>query len=411
MSSAHDIGFETVECESDAAGGGEAAEITQNPSAQSHRNTGQNFWQYFRNASNKISKPSNAQATAPANKKPRMQRDVHYCLVCNKTISRGNQASKARHAESNHKNDRSYDCAKVIVPIDHQDAVVAMKKNDLCVKDNKTHESEVEVEEMHMEEPLEEVSAEFQPQTPGVPVRRKSTNQCAKLQSPENSGGGYSISSDEDTNDVPVENDPSASKVQSTLNFTREKVDVDSNENFTEVNRKLDILLQKLEITSNENNVEENKDTTTAVTILKEATCLADIDGSGFKFYPGEFDGGLVRCEICFEMICEKHPALLDKNPLEVQRKKIETAAGNSSATGILIQQSRKEQLMVGSNQVWYSFKNMMIEHASCSTTRNGGLMHYKALVAQKEECAACVMQSIKSSTACGQNKGCITAL
>ena len=33
MSSAHDIGFETVECESDAAGGGEAAEITQNPSA------------------------------------------------------------------------------------------------------------------------------------------------------------------------------------------------------------------------------------------------------------------------------------------------------------------------------------------------------------------------------------------
>ena len=98
-----------------------------------------------------------------------------------------------------------------------------------------------------------------------------------------------------------------------------------------------------------------------------------------------------------------------------MQRKKIETAAGNSFATGILIQQSRKEQLMVGSNQVWYSFKNMMIEHASCSTTRNGGLMHYKALDAQKvyspEECAACVMQSIKSSTTCGQNKGCITAL
>ena len=40
---------------------------------------------------------------------------------------------------------------------------------------------EVEVEEMHMEELLEEVSAEFQPQTPGVPVRRKSTNQCEKL--------------------------------------------------------------------------------------------------------------------------------------------------------------------------------------------------------------------------------------
>lgn len=27
----------------------------------------------------------------------------------------------------------------------------------------------------------------------------------------------------------------------------------------------------------------------------------------------------------------------------------------------------------------------MMLEHASCSTTRNGGMMHYKALVARKQ--------------------------
>ena len=51
----------------------EAREAAQNSSAQSHPNTEQNFWQYFRNATNKISKPSNAQATLPANKKPRMQ--------------------------------------------------------------------------------------------------------------------------------------------------------------------------------------------------------------------------------------------------------------------------------------------------------------------------------------------------
>jgi len=76
-----------------------------------------------------------------------VQRDVHYCFVCNKTISRGNQASNTRHAESNHKNDRSYDWAKAIVSIDHKDAVAAMKKNELSLKDNKTNESEVEVEE------------------------------------------------------------------------------------------------------------------------------------------------------------------------------------------------------------------------------------------------------------------------
>ena len=88
-------------------------------------------------------------------------------------------------------------------------------------------------------------------------------------------------------------------------------------------------------------------------------------------------------------MICEKHPALFDINPLDVQRKKIKTAAGNSVGTGLVIQQSRKEQLIAGGNQARYSFKNMMIQHVSCSTTRNGGLIHYKALVARKQRCIA----------------------
>lgn len=84
-------------------------------------------------------------------------------------------------------------------------------------------------------------------------------------------------------------------------------------------------------------------------------------------------------------MIREKHTALFDINPLDVQRKKIKTAVGNSLGIGLVIQPSRKEQLIAGGNQAWYSFKNMMIEHVSCSTTRNGGLMHYKALVAKKQ--------------------------
>ena len=328
MSSAHDIGFEIVECESDAAGGGEAAEIAQTRVHRAIVTQGKLF--------GNISEMPLTRYRSLVTHRQQHQRIRNH--ECSETFNIAWFVIKRYPEEIKHqkqdmpsptiKNDQSYDCAKVIVPIDHQDAVAAMKKNDLCVKDNKSHESEVEVEEVHMEEPLEEVSAEFQPQTPGVAVKRKSTNQCANLQSPENSGGGYSISSDEDTNDVPVENEPSASKVQSTLNFTREKVDVDSNENFTEINRKLDILLQKLEITSNEIKVEENKDMTTAVTILKEATCLADIDGFGFKFYPGEFDGGRVRCEICFEMICEKHPALLDKLHLRCRGRRLKQLLG-----------------------------------------------------------------------------------
>ena len=39
-------------------------------------------------------------------------------------------ASRERHANSNHKNDRSYDYKKAIVPIDHQAAVAAKRKKD-----------------------------------------------------------------------------------------------------------------------------------------------------------------------------------------------------------------------------------------------------------------------------------------
>ena len=62
-----------------------------------------------------------------------------------------------------------------------------------------------------------------------------------------------------------------------------------------------------------------NGETDEAVKILKESSCLSDIDGSGFNFYPDTFGGGIVRCEACFEMICDSSPALLDKDPLQVQ--------------------------------------------------------------------------------------------
>ena len=82
------------------------------------------------------------------------------------------------------------------------------------------------------------------------------------------------------------------------------------------------------------------------------------------------FGGGIVRCKACFEMICDSSPALLDKDLLQVQRK-MEKSPGNTLGAGLMIQKERVEKLMTGGNQPWYSFKNMMLEHASC-TTRNG---------------------------------------
>ena len=47
-----------------------------------------------------------------------------------------------------------------------------------------------------------------------------------------------------------------------------------------------------------------------SIKIRKQATCLSDMDDSSFKFYPGEFGRGSIRCEKYFNMICDNSPVL-----------------------------------------------------------------------------------------------------
>ena len=111
------------------------------------------FYQYFKNASKALSKTAGQVPTLDSTclplacKKKRPQQDLHTCLVCNKTISRGNKASRERHANSNHKNDRSYDYKKAIVPTDHQAAEAAKRKKD----NDRTREHTVSDENMEVD--------------------------------------------------------------------------------------------------------------------------------------------------------------------------------------------------------------------------------------------------------------------
>ena len=167
-----------------------------------------------------------------------MQQDPHFCLVCNKTISRGNQASKERHASSNHKNDPVFNLSKSIVPINHQAAVAAKRKKE----DNTLCESEDTEEVMEIEN-----------------------------SSDNSSSGNVSL--------VQVTTTQFGSKrpIQSTLNFTSE-------ENSKQASRvcgdDIDKLLERMEITPSENKFMHNGETEAAVKILKESSCLSDIDGS-----------------------------------------------------------------------------------------------------------------------------------
>ena len=142
-----------------------------------------------------------------------------------------------------------------------------------------------------------------------------------------------------------------------------------------------------------------------AIKAVREANSLLDLKGTGLTFYSSNFDGGIVRCETCFEYACENPPGVLNTN-LDSSNKQL--SLGNTFAVGISVNKEKVEALIAGGNQKWYSFKSMMLDHVGCSTARNGDFSHYKALVAQKQSRKIKnTVQSIVSS----QLKGALTVV
>ena len=62
------------------------------------------------------------------------------------------------------------------------------------------------------------------------------------------------------------------------------------------------------------------------------------------------------------------------------------TAGNRSWGHGLVYDAARTEKYMQGSNQEWYSFKERLCNHISCSTTRNGGQFHMKSRQHQLKE-------------------------
>ena len=330
-------------------------------------------------------KSSNPSKIEPAAKKRRVQLDAHFCLVCKKTLSRGNKSSRERHAVSNHRGNSKFDLMADIVPIDHQAAVAARKSDK---SSQRTQQSQVGGKKMV----ASSVSSSSKPPVLVAESRERGTydHVLAEIDAAMEDNDIVDFvavdeaSEDNLTNCMEMDREKPTANLQSTLNVKRGANKPERDESISEINDKLDLLLEKMKISQEENKLEPLTETAAAVKALKEASCLSDIDGTGFRFYPSEFDGGIFRCEICFEMICEKHPNMREQDPA-FARRKIEAAPGNTFSTGIAVQKARVEHLVSGKNQAWYSFKSMLLEHASCSTTRNGGMAHYKALVAQKQ--------------------------
>ena len=109
-------------------------------------------------------------------------------------------------------------------------------------------------------------------------------------------------------------------------------------------------MLKKMELSKEEEKIYSDSKAAQSVNFLKECYCLVDIDSSCFEFFPGEFDGGIVRCKPCFAMVCEKNPALSAREPKSIVLRQIEKVPGNSFATGLVLSKERTELLITGGN-------------------------------------------------------------
>ncbi len=381
----------------------EAVETEKSSSSSS--TSSKNLFSYFPTASVKAtplkvpsSAPTRKCSTRPTElKKRKLQQEKHYCVVCHKTISRGNPASLMRHANDNHKNDRSYSYRKSIFPEWHKGAVIAKREKE-ARKAKRTENNEL------------------QERKDLAPVATESNVASASNEESNDIFDGIYNAAQEDRLDEDMGSietrdlnniQETVPKVQSVIDFQPAACNSSSkefkcNDDISEIKNLLHVMMEKLEI-SKEKETHPVSESAQSINILKDSYCLVDIDGSCFQFFPGEFDGGIVRCKTCFAMICEKNPSLVGKDPTHAAMRQIESVPGNNFAAGLSLSKERTELLISGGNQSWYSFKSMMIEHASCSTNRNGGMAHYRALLAEKQrkKVKKSVLQVISNQLKC----------
>ena len=341
------------------------------------------FFDYF-----STSQGNGIKSNEPTVKKRKLQRDDHYCIKCNKLLSRGNFSTKHRHANSCHKNDKNYDIGKHILRSDHHLVVAAQKQHEKKGRlSHVTTEKEISKKANECEKMSEPVKKTAQ---------ERSKNTCSTVL--QNIASAIS-SSDSELSDQIDETIATVEKrkisdvplIQSTLNIAATTEKDDPNEEIREIQAKLDILIARMQISPDTAKAEENLIETTesgsTLKAMQDATCLLEIDGTGVKYYANNLDGGILRCEVCFDHLCQNQPSLRKIDPCRTDTSVAhrEVNAGNTFSTGIALNKDKVEALMLGHNQTWHNYKRMMLDHVGCSTTRNGGLSHYRALVAQKQ--------------------------
>ena len=180
--------------------------------------------------------------------------------------------------------------------------------------------------------------------------------------------------------------------VQDTLNFPSVKLNSKqnpteiTNEDLRAVHQKLDVLLENTNTSICSKITQDNMpEAIDSLGVLKKASNITDINGSGISFYQGNDDSdAIVRCDTCFEAECDNNPSLSSKDPFFLGHTNISSNGGRSLALGLVINQEKKSRYIEGHNQEWYRFKKTLTDHVSCTSSRHGGNQHLQGLISKK---------------------------
>ena len=254
------------------------------------------------------------------------------CLKCGITLSRSSDSFKARHMEQKHKELQKTKLT-IFVPANHEDA----KKAKAKFQNTSDKKSEGKPESS---KPRKDISTNDFVVT-DVSEEMEKEKLSVKTQKSIEGFINYGLEDDENP-----ENSGEESSITSSLN-------------------EIKLMLSAMAIHPKPKFIKEPY--STGLEDLQHANNLMEISHPDIKVEA--FDESCkITCACCHNFISSSRSSVQKLLP-----------TNQVFGTGLLYNEEKKDILLSGGNQIWYSFKSSLIEHLKCHLTRSGGQFHFKA--------------------------------
>ena len=182
--------------------------------------------------------------------------------------------------------------------------------------------------------------------------------------------------------------------IQATLLFTsqspaqsevKKKKNV-KDEDLYSINHKLGMLLEMMAISSQLTTEENLPEAVESLNIIKKASDIAGIYGSGISFFQGNGNqGGVVCCDVCFDTDCDLDPSLASKDSFFLGHTNAASYGGKSLALELIASKEKMLNYIEGHHRDWYRFTKTLLDHISCTPSKHGGSQHLQGIIAKKK--------------------------